>query len=231
MPDTLAILTTALDRRPALPGFLARKVIASGRTTGRACLVEACRAELAWSVADYVRLAGTGANHDARYDGAHPAEAGRLPHERAAAAVLNVWGHLHPIECRIHDLTRRPTGTLRAQRQAAAADRYSEPQRYAWARRAEATLDDLRWYLAERRKLVVRFNAVAADYRETRAAVDEAAGAQVMMNAEKPPHDLPPPPRKLVQRGLLHRPAVQAPGALRLTFCRTISRSQRELTS
>lgn len=176
MPDTLAVLVTApFGRRPALPGFLARKVIASGRTSARAQLIETCRAELAWSVADYIRLAGTGANHDARYDGPHPAEAHRLPHERAAATVLNVWGHLHPIERSIRDLIRRPNGRLRAQRQAAAADRYSESQRYDWARRAEHTLDDLRWYLAERRKLVGRFRVAAADYRDARATVCSAA--------------------------------------------------------
>lgn len=173
MPDTLAAFTTGLDgRRPALPGFLARKAIASGRTSARAQLIETCRAELAWSVADWIRLSGTGANHDARYDGPHPAEAHRLPHERAAATVLNVWGHLHPIERSIHDLTRRPTGTLRAQRQAAAADRYTESQRYDWARRAEATLDDLRWYWAERRKLMGRFWVAAAEYRTARTVVE-----------------------------------------------------------
>lgn len=172
MPDTLAVLTPAFGRCPAPPDFLARKTIAGRRITDRGCLIEACRAELAWAVSDWIRLAGTGANHDVRYDGPHPAEAHRLPHERAAAAVLNVWGHLHPIECRIHDLARRPTGTLRAQRTAAAADRYSEPQRYAWARRAEATLDDLRWYLTERRKHAGRFSVAVSDYRTARAAID-----------------------------------------------------------
>lgn len=182
MPDTLAVLvpnaTGTLGRQPALPGFLARKAIASGRTSARARLIERCRAELAWSVADYIRLAGTGANHDARYDGPHPAEPHRLPHERAAATVLNVWGHLHPIERSIRDLSRRPTGTLRAQRQAAAADRYSESQRYDWARRAEATLDDLRWYLAERRKLVARFAVAVADYRAARLKINAIASSR-----------------------------------------------------
>ncbi|CAN5197968.1 hypothetical protein BH10PSE6_BH10PSE6_38640 [soil metagenome] len=185
MPDTLAVLVTAaaLERRPALPGFLARKVIASGRTTERARLVETCRAELAWSVADWIRLSGTGANHDARYDGPHPAEPHRLPHERAAATVLNVWGHLHPIERSIHDLTRRPNGRLRTQRQAAAADRYTESQRYDWARRAEATLDDLRWHLSERRKLMMRLTAAVAHYRAARAVSRGAAGTRVQVEA------------------------------------------------
>jgi hypothetical protein len=184
MPDTLAAFTTDLAcRRPALPGFLAPKAIASGRTSARAQLIETCRAELAWSVADYIRLAGTGANHDARYDGPHPADPHRLPHERAAATVLNVWGHLHPIERSIRDLTRRPTGTLRAQRQAAAADRYSESQRYDWARRAESTLDDLRWYLAERRKLARKFAMAATDYRAARAAVRGSAPIEAVSAA------------------------------------------------
>jgi hypothetical protein len=183
MPDTLAVLTSAVGRCPAPPGFLARRTIARRGASERARLIEACRAELAWSVTDWIRFAGTGANHDARYDGPHPAEAHRLPHERAAATVLNVWGHLHPIECRIHDLVRRPAGTLRAQRTAAAADRYSESQRYAWARRAEATLDDLRWYLAERRKLMGRFAAAAAAYRAARSAVDAPTGLRAAMEA------------------------------------------------
>jgi len=92
--------------------------------------------------------------------------------------VLDVWGHLHPIECRIRDLTRRPDGRLRAQRRAAAADRYCESQRYDWARRAEATLDDLRWYLAERRKLAARFGAAVDGYRAARVVVDDSRAHQ-----------------------------------------------------
>lgn len=160
--------STSLQREPALVGFLMRKVIATGRTTDRAHMVEACKAELDWSIADWSRLTGfSGLSHDYR-DGAHPADIHRLPHERAAATVLNCWGHLHPTEWRIREIIK----TLRAQRKAAAANRYSEDQRYAWGRKAEATRDDLRLYVEDHRRQTKLFFAAVAEYRALRSKLD-----------------------------------------------------------
>src|SRR4051794_18519013 len=67
-------------------------------------LVETCRAELVWARADWLELAATS-------DGWPEA---RLPHESAAARLIEVWGYLHPIEHRL----RRGVERLRAQRRA-----------------------------------------------------------------------------------------------------------------
>ena len=118
-------------------------------------IVAACRAELDWALNDWRRL-NPGVVHDARLMGPHPSEASRLPHEHAAATVLKVWGHLHPIETRIVACATR----LVAQRNA------------GWTDRAAATLTDLRWYLAERVTLRAGFDVAAAEYLAARAAVD-----------------------------------------------------------
>src|ERR1700748_2938847 len=79
------------------------------RTPGlgaRRRLVEACRGELAWAREDWLRIAaGHGLTVDPheRHDDVYHWEAARLPHEHAAARLLNVWGHLHPIEHRLRE--------------------------------------------------------------------------------------------------------------------------------
>jgi hypothetical protein len=128
---------------------------AAGRGTRRR-LIEACRAELAWAREDWLRIAahlGLADDPRDRRDGGFIWEAARLPHEVAAARLLNVWGHLHPLEHRLREAIAR----VRAQRAA------------GWD--AAAALDDVAWYRRERRKLVPAFLDAAAEYRRQRAKV------------------------------------------------------------
>lgn len=129
--------------KSALPGFIARKVIASGEE-GRAAVIEAMRAELAWAEARW-RRDNPNCSAD-RAQGSAP----RLPHEQAAAVALNCWGHLQPTEGRAWTCWRR----MQAQRAAGLC--------------SDATADDLRWYLGERRKQRKAFNAAVAAYHELR---------------------------------------------------------------
>src|SRR5690242_1268207 len=106
MPDSLPVFAIPADalirglRQPALAGFIARRVIAAGADTERRRVVEACRAELDWARADFIRIAGaTRLDLDLDAEGREGVplwEATRLPHEQAAATALNAWGHLHP---------------------------------------------------------------------------------------------------------------------------------------
>lgn len=132
--------TITTHRRPAPASF-----IAAGR------LVDQCHAELAWSLTDYTRIAGIGQDDG----GPHPSQFFQLPHEKAAATLLNVWGHLHPVEARA----------------AVVAERMVAQRAAGWTDRAAGSLADLRFYLAERRKLRATFDAAAAAYRAARAAI------------------------------------------------------------
>ena len=129
------------------------------RTPGlgaRRRLVEACRAELVWAREDWLRIAaslGLAADPRESRDGGLLWEAARLPHELAAARLLNVWGHLHPIEHRLRETIAR----VKARRAA------------GWD--TAATLEDVAWYRRERRKLVQAFLETAAEYRRQRAKV------------------------------------------------------------
>lgn len=124
----------------------------------RAALVATCRAELDWALTDGRSVAVRLGLAD------EPAADVRLPHEQAAARLLNAWGHLHPTEASIHRLI----GRLRPQRAAAAHDA-------DWARRARGTLDDLQWYCRERRRASAAFFAAAADYAAVRRGRIRAA--------------------------------------------------------
>lgn len=135
---------------------------APGPTSGsgaRRQLLQACRGELAWARDDWLRVAGELGlsadphDRDDGFDGGFAWEAARLPHEQAAARLLNVWGHLHPVEHRLSEAI----GRVRAQRAA------------GWD--ATATLEDVAWYRRERRKLVRAFLDAAADYRRQRAKI------------------------------------------------------------
>jgi hypothetical protein len=117
-------------------------------------LVKACRAELDGALNDWCRL-NPNVMHDVRTMGPHPSEACRLPHEHAAANVLNIWGHLHPVEVRTIECASR----LIAQRKA------------GWTGRAADTLKDLRWYLADRVKLRASFHAAVSEYLKARATI------------------------------------------------------------
>ncbi len=125
-------------------------------------LIEACRGELAWAREDWLRIAGelglAADPHerldDGQLDDGFVWEAARLPHEHAAARLLNVWGHLHPVEHRLSEAI----GRVRARRAA------------GWD--VTATLEDVAWYRRERRKLVRAFLEAAAEYRRQRAKVE-----------------------------------------------------------
>ena len=103
-------------------------------------LVETGRAELVWARADWLEVAAT----------AEGWQEACLPHERAAARLLEVWGHLHPLEHRLRQGIER----LRAQRRA--------------GRDGQATIGDVQRYRRERRPLWRAFLAAAADYRDRR---------------------------------------------------------------
>jgi hypothetical protein len=104
----------------------------------RARLIETCRAELTWARADGLALA---ADDEGWQDLL-------LPHERAAARLLDLWGDLHPKEHRLREGLRR----LRAQRHA------------GWPS-AVATLADVQRYRSARWALLRAFLEAAADYR------------------------------------------------------------------
>lgn len=166
MPDTLSFLdcrTPSLDallrkgRRAALPGFIARKVIASGAEDDRGRLLAACRAELAWCRADVLRIAGEiGLPIDplaeSRADAVPIWELTRLPHEHAAARLLNAWDHLHPAETRLALCHER----LEAQRDA------------GWTAQAADTEADIRLHERTRRRAADAMIGAAEMYRASR---------------------------------------------------------------
>ena len=133
----------------------ARRLTSPPDLSGCRRLVETCRLELAWAREDWLDIAGRlGLAVDPCREllGMPAWETDRLPHEQAAARLLNVWGHLHPIEHRLRASLRR----LKAQRRA------------GWVGPASGTLEDLRWYRAERAKLWHAFLLAGADYRQQR---------------------------------------------------------------
>lgn len=121
-------------------------------TNARRELIERCRAELVWARAEWLEMAGP-AEAQERDPANPPWQAACLPHETAAMRLLNIWGHLHPLENRLRAAVQR----LRAQRRA------------GWLERAAATLEDLKWYRRERCTLWRAFLVAAARYRAERA--------------------------------------------------------------
>lgn len=162
-------------RRPAPADFLARRRAATdwirwGMTApaegSRRWLVETCRAELDWAEAEWRQLGGDAL--ELPRHGPHPAEALRLPHEQAAARLVNCHVHLDLERRAIDDLGRR----LRRQREAATDLAQSDAYRAAWAARVEASARALR-ACRERRAVAWRaFRAAASRYRELRAAIE-----------------------------------------------------------
>lgn len=146
MPDTalptteipapaLAAQAVALHRKPALPGFLFRSIGRINWIEGvpdvwsLRWILEACKAELVWSRSDYDRVSrGVYSDRVDMYDGPHPEQCHRLPHERMAARVLNAWGHAGDGSYRIRELIL----TLKAQRGAANDDTQNDAYRSAW---------------------------------------------------------------------------------------------------
>jgi hypothetical protein len=124
-------------RTPAPAAWLAGQPAPGLGDRGR--LVAICRAELAWARADWLEIAA----------GEDWTEA-LLVHERAAAWLLELWGHLHPKEHRL----RASLDRLRAQRKA------------GWP--TAATLGDVQRYRRERCTLLRAFHDAATDYRRKR---------------------------------------------------------------
>lgn len=142
-------MTVTATRQAALPGFVVRYLFKVDAKGERQTIIEACRAELKWASADWRRITDSRPfDHEIEQDAA----AHRLPHEQAAAAVLNVWGHLHPIEHRIREGLIR----LRAQRAA------------GWHAHALGTVDDIRAYWLQRRAVSTTFHRAVTAYRAAR---------------------------------------------------------------
>jgi hypothetical protein len=132
-------VTTLLCRRAAPTAWIAAQLRPD--LDRRRRVVEACRAELAWARADWLEAAGVADHWDEAC----------LPHERAAARLLELWGDLQPLEDRLKQGLQR----LRSQRRA------------GWD--TAATLEDVQRY---RRARVLRWRQwllAAADYRDARA--------------------------------------------------------------
>src|SRR5690348_5460554 len=162
-------------RCPAPAEFLARHPTATewirwGMTPpaegSRRWLVETCRGELEWAEAEW-RQCGGDAVALPRH-GPHPAEALRLPHEHAAARLVNCHIHLDLERREIDDLRRR----LRRQRDAASDLAQGDGYRAEWAARAEASARALRACRKRRAAAWRAFRAAASRYRALRAAVD-----------------------------------------------------------
>ncbi len=164
MPSPVA---HALQRQPAPPSFVARRLacIAWRRAPSpRLWLVETCRAELEWAVAEWRLLAG---DPETGSHGSHPSEEWRLPHERAAARVVNCHLHLDVAQWRLAELVPR----LRRQRAAALDHGRPESHRLYWADAAAATAGDIGAYLVRRRLAWRCILVAAAEYRRLRGVI------------------------------------------------------------
>jgi hypothetical protein len=134
----------------------------------RRWLVETCRAELDWAEADWRRLGGD--PFEVSRHGPHPAEALRLPHERAAARLVNCHLHMNAETWQIDDLRRR----LKSQRKAALDTTQSEAYRTDWAERADASKHELQTRRRRRAIAWRAFRSAASHYRRLRAALDRS---------------------------------------------------------
>jgi hypothetical protein len=155
-------------RRPADPAFLARRLAAIAwrePPSPRLRLVETCRAELEWAVAEWRWLSSDA--DDKGWWGPHPSEAWRLPHEQAAARVVNCHLHLDVAQFRLGALVPR----LRSQRAAALRLDQSASYRRRWADAAAGTERDVRDYLGRRRLAWRCFRAASADYLRLKAMI------------------------------------------------------------
>jgi hypothetical protein len=136
-------------RRTAAPAAWLSQRLLSGLSAGlgeRTRLVESCRAELAWARADWLEIAGAAADDDGWQEAL-------LPHERAAARLLELWGRLHPIEHRLRE----------------GLERLAKRRRARWA--CAATLADVEAYRRDRRLLLRALLDAAVDYRHKRLAL------------------------------------------------------------
>jgi hypothetical protein len=81
-----------MHRRPADRAFLRRDVGPALEAGTRPWLIALCRAELAWAAHDWRRCNPDADDGSAWSWGAPPPELERLPHEAAAAGILNLAG-------------------------------------------------------------------------------------------------------------------------------------------
>jgi hypothetical protein len=166
-------------RLPAPDDFLARRLEAIDwrgappRDGSRWWLVETCRAELEWAEADWRRLGGDAVepSRPGRYSGPHPAEACRLPHEEAAARLLNCHLHVDVETWRMRELLRRLPG----QRQAADDPTQSAAYRASWTAVAAGAIADLGDHRKRRAQAWRAFLAAASLYCRRRAALDHSS--------------------------------------------------------
>lgn len=174
-PAALLASRTALNRQAALPGFLARSILRIDWLDGvpdpwsLRWVIETCRAELAWSVANWRKLNPDWRGFD--HEAVALSEPWRLPHERAAAKVLNAWGHVHLPTGEWHEVKAR----LRAQLKAAADTRQSLPYRLQWLKRGADTRSELDDCRDRRRKAWPALLEAIAEYRAARAEIDGLA--------------------------------------------------------
>jgi hypothetical protein len=158
-------------RRPADPAFLARRLAAIAwhePPSPRLRLVETCRAELEWAVAEW-RWLSSDPDDSGRDWGPHPSEAWRLPHEHAAARVVNCHLHVDVAQFRLNALVPK----LRDQRAAALRLDQGTSYRLYWADAATSTEGDVREYLRRRRLAWRCFRAASADYLHLKAMIDQ----------------------------------------------------------
>jgi hypothetical protein len=163
----LSISLPARQRRPADPGFIARRLATIDwrePPSPRVRLVETCRAELEWAVAEWRWLAS---DADDRDWGPHPSESWRLPHERAAARVVNCHLHLDVAQARLRELVPK----LRGQRNSALREKQNAAHRLYWADAAIGTERDIRDYLVRRRLAWRCFLVACDDYRRLKALI------------------------------------------------------------
>ena len=174
-------------RFPASADFLARRLRAIGwrgtppREGSRGWLVARCRAELEWAEADWRRLGGDAIElppprpRPGRHAASHPAEQYRLPHEAAAARLVNCHLHVDVETWRLRELLRR----LPAQRRAAGDPTQDEAYRASWTAVATGTIADLRSHRARRAQAWRAFLAAASFYCRLRAAIDLSSQREV----------------------------------------------------
>lgn len=159
-------------RKPALPGFLARKLGAIDWLGGvpdawtLRWVIETCRAELDWSEADWRRMNRNwnGWSSEA-YALAAPHQ---MPHEQAAARVLNAWAHVHVPTGRFYMVKAQ----LRGQRRAANDMNQSAAYRASWAKMIPGTIEELRTLIGQRRKAWPILLLAIAAYRQRREEAD-----------------------------------------------------------
>lgn len=162
----------SLPHPPAPADFIARRLARIrwiGEAPGphaRLHLVALCRAELEWA-ADRWRAEAREVDEWACRLGPHPSEASRLPHEAAAATVVNAHLHVDVANARLRDLK----GRLRAQRAAALDAGQDAAYRACWAEQADASLEEYRGHRLRRRIAWQLFRAAAGHYRALRAAI------------------------------------------------------------